>query len=453
MAIIDIASILAPIPGDDPAGEDLRYTATHEELKEARRADDLLDRGDWKRDDIKTADWNKIIAIATEALRSKTKDLQIAAFLVEALTHTEGFAGVAIGLDIITGLLQKFWEHFYPRIEEGDLEYRIGPLEFLNEKLWLPIKQIPVTDRTPSGYSWMQWQESRQVGAEKDTRNQNGDVDENKQRAREALIAEGKLTAEEFDKAVSLSSKAFYQTLAENVTACIEAFKRLDETVDKKFGREAPRLTELKTSLEDCELLVSKILKEKRTLEPDPVTEALQAPPATAPETTSSEEIFDAETPHEISSPAARGGPRVSDGAYRVNRLLGSTGMEEAVWQDALSKFKTAGIKEALEQLLGASCCAQSVREKTNFRLLMAKLCLKAGRHDLARPMAESLNALVDELHLAQWESPIWIAEVLAALYQCLTAEGASDEDLQRARELMTRLCTLDVTKALEHTR
>ena len=66
----------------------------------------------------------------------------------------------------------------------------------------------------------MKWQESRQVGSEKDTRNQNGEVDEGKRRAREDLIADGKLTAEEFDNAVSLSSKAFYQTLAENVTAC-----------------------------------------------------------------------------------------------------------------------------------------------------------------------------------------------------------------------------------------
>jgi type VI secretion system protein ImpA len=446
---IDIQSFLAPIPGDNPAGEDLRYTATYEDLKEARRADDPLDRGDWQRE-VKTADWNKIITIATDALTNKTKDIQIAAFLVEALSNTEGFAGVAAGLNIITGFLQEYWEHFYPQIEEGDLEYRIGPLEFLNEKLWLPVKQIPLTDRNTAGYSWMKWQESRQVGAEKDTRNQSGDVDDRKREAREVLIAEGKITTEEFDSAVLLSSKAFYQTLAGNVTACVEAFKRLDETVDEKFGREAPRLTELKTSLEDCDLLVSKILKEKRILEPDPVSEA----PPEAPEAPTAEEISAAMvTPSELSSPAVEGGFRVSESAYRVNRLLGSAGMEEAVWQEALSKFKTAGIKGALEQLLGAACSAQSQREKANFNLLMAKLCLKAGRHDLARPMAESLNAQVEELHLAKWESPIWIADVIGTLYQCLTAEGASDEDLTRGKELLTRLCTLDVTKALEYKR
>jgi predicted component of type VI protein secretion system len=50
---IDIGTILSPIPGENPAGEDLRYTPNYDELKEARRADDLLDRGDWARE-IKT---------------------------------------------------------------------------------------------------------------------------------------------------------------------------------------------------------------------------------------------------------------------------------------------------------------------------------------------------------------------------------------------------------------
>jgi hypothetical protein len=136
-------------------------------------------------------------------------------------------------------------------------------------------------------------------------------------------------------------------------------------------------------------------------------------------------------------------------GQYLVNRLLGSAGVEEAVWQDALAKLKSGGIKPALEYLLGASCSAQSVREKTNFRLLMARLCLKAERPDLARPIAEGLHALIGELQLDRWESPIWIAEVLETLYMCLSVEGASDDDRYRARELLTRLCTLDVTKAI----
>lgn len=110
----------------------------------------------------------------------------------------------------------------------------------------------------------MKWQESRQVGYEQDTRNQYGDVDSDKQQAREELIVEGKLTAEDFDAAVANSSKAFYESLSEDVTACLAEFTRFDNTVDEKFGREAPRLAELKTALEDCQQVVSRLLKEKR---------------------------------------------------------------------------------------------------------------------------------------------------------------------------------------------
>jgi type VI secretion system protein ImpA len=453
---IDIEAILAPLTGDNPAGEYLRYNPVYDEIQEARRADDLLDRGDWQHE-IKTSDWDRVLALSVQALTEKTKDLQIAAWLLEALTYTEGFAGVNAGLTIITSFMQDFWEHLYPEIEDDDLEYRIGPLEFINDKLWLPIKQIPVTDSAATpGYSWMKWQESRQVGSEKDTLNQYGDVDDDKKRQRQEMIAEGKLTAEEFDAAVASSSKAFYVALAEDVTACLARFTALDRIVDEKFGREAPRLAELKSSLEDCEQLVARILKEKREKEPDAVSEAEEI----APETTGEAEAIPARdvAPRQAgqapSAPSAAGPAAAAvlpPGEYRVNRLLGSTGIEEAVWQDALAKLKSGGIKQALEHLLGASCSAQSIREKTNFRLLMARLCLKAERPDLARPIVEELHTLIGELQLERWESPIWLAEVLETLYMCLTAEGASDDDRYRARELLTRLCTLDVTKAMEY--
>ena len=54
---LDIEAILLPIPGDNPAGESLRYDPVYDEIQEARRADDLLDRGDWQHE-IKTSDWD-----------------------------------------------------------------------------------------------------------------------------------------------------------------------------------------------------------------------------------------------------------------------------------------------------------------------------------------------------------------------------------------------------------
>ena len=433
---IDIEAILAPIPGDNPAGEDLRYGPAYDQIKEARRADDLLDRGDWQRE-IKTSDWDAVIATAVDALINKSKDLQIAAWLTEALVDTEGFSGLAIGLKMLTGFLRDYWEHVYPEIEEDDLDFRVGPIEFMNEKVWLAVKQVPLTDKdaTP-GYSWLQWQESRQVGHEADIRNQYGDVDENKKKARNASIAEGKITAEDFDAAVARSSKAYYESLAEDLTVCLEAFKRFDDTVDEKFGSEAPRLAELREALEDYERVIMKIFKEKKDLdaieEPEPATEE-----AAAADVNEVEEEEDASSEDVLPFPA--------------NRILDSGSLEKAMWKDALAKLKASGIKKALGQLFSASCSAPSVREKNRYQLLMAKLCLKAERPDLARPIAEKLNILIEELQLERWESPVWIADVLDTLYKCLTTGEPTDEDIGRARALLQRLCTTDVTKAMSY--
>ncbi|MBT9437826.1 MAG: type VI secretion system protein TssA [Desulfobacterales bacterium] len=433
---IDIEAILAPIPGDNPAGEDLRYSPAYDQIKEARRADDLLDRGDWQRE-IKTSDWDAVITTAVDALINKSKDLQMAAWLTEALVDTEGFSGLAIGLKILSGFLRDYWEHVYPVIEDGDLDFRIGPIELMNEKLWLAVKQVPLTDKdaTP-GYSWLQWQESRQVGYEADIRNQYGDVDENKKKARNASIAEGKITAEDFDAAVARSSKAYYESLAKDLTVCLEEFKRFDDTVDEKFGSEAPRLAELREALEDCERVIMKIFKEKKDLdaieEPEPATEE-----ATAAEVNEVEEEEDASSEDVLPFPA--------------DRILDSGSLEKAMWKDALAKLKASGIKKALGQLFSASCSAPSVREKNRYQLLMAKLCLKAERPDLARPIAEKLNILIEELQLERWESPVWIADVLDTLYKCLTTGEPTDEDIGRARALLQRLCTTDVTKAMSY--
>lgn len=434
--VIDIDAILAPIPGDNPAGDDLRYSSVYDEIKEARKAEDALDRGDWQ-SAVKRADWDRVIKVTIEALTGKTKDLQIAAWLVEALIKTEGFDGLYTGLAIVNGLLRDFWERVYPEIEEGDLDFRAAPVAFINDKLWLCIKEIPLTNAAATpGYSWLKWQESREVGYESDTLNPYGDVDEDKKKRREGLIAEGKLTAEEFDSSIALSSKAYYQSLAERLGACREEFKRLDEIVDEKFGREAPRLAEFGKSLEDCEYVVMRILKEKKEREPD-----------LEPEQPTVSEGFPPLEPE----PPPEKAPPMAIPPFPAAGLPGAVALEENLWNEALQVMQAKGIKEALGRLLEASSRAPSVREKNRCRLLMAKLCLRADRPDLARPIVEELYALIEELHLERWESPRWIAEALAALYQCLTKGEPSDDDISKAGILFQRLCTTDVTQAIAY--
>jgi type VI secretion system protein ImpA len=427
---IDLVSILTPVGGDNPAGEDLRYVL-FDKITEARRADDAYDRGDWQRD-IKSADWETVISLCSDALVNRTKDLQIAAWLTEGLAITEGFEGLLTGLKIIRGFLENFWESVYPEIEDDDLDFRVGRLEFLNTALGMRIKQIPLTDSNArAGYSWLQWEESRRVGYEGDAA---------KAETRAELIAEGKVTADDFDAAVSQSKKAFYESLAADVTKCNEEFETLEQLADEKFGKETPRLAELRKSLEDCIQLVSKILKEKRALEPD-------EPESTGEEdTTAAENSVSPETePAPVDVESA--GPIDID-SMPTGTITDSAAHETALWQKSNELLKASGIKAALQQLLVASSTAPSVRQRNRYRLLMARLCLKADRPDLAKPILEELYALIEEINLERWEAPNWIADVLEALYKCLTAGDAND-DPSRADELFRKMCTLDVTKAM----
>src|SRR5579863_5263072 len=225
--------LLTPIAGDNPSGVYLRHDAKlrlYDSIKEARRQDDELAQGDWQHE-RKLADYPLVVKVAQEALATKTKDLQLAAWLTEALLHTEGFAGLRQGLTLCTGLLSGFWETLYPPIEDDDLELRAGPLEFLGTSLDFPLKSIALTK---TGYDWFKYKESRSVGYDEQAKS-------SKERdAREAKIAEGKLAPEVFDKAFAETPKAFYASSEKELDGSLQALKALGEVSDEKFGSSGP---------------------------------------------------------------------------------------------------------------------------------------------------------------------------------------------------------------------
>lgn len=440
---IDADALLAPVPGDSPVGDDQRYGQAYDAIKEARK--DVINYDPEGKPNVeKKADWNKVVSLSIDALTEKTKDLQIAVWLTEALLITENFEGFNVGLKIINGLLRKYWENLYPPVEEGDLEFRASPLEFMNEKLSVIIKGIPVTDpKATDGISYQQWQESRTVGYEKDILNKHGDVDENKKRIRDEMIDEGKMTAEQVDGVLSKSPVSFYELIAKHLMTSKEEFNRLNQLVDEKFGSHAPRLSDLSNVIGDFERVILKLLEEKGGHEPEKESSAKKTAPELSVANATGE---DAES---MSMPDPMAQIDVPPVKTTVFSEPGSN--EYSLWQAALLTMKEAGIKNGLNQLLVASHSAPSARDRNRYRLLMAKLCLIAGRPDLARPIIEELYALMEELHLDRWESPIWISEVIDAFYQCLTRGEHSDEDLSKAKMLFQKLCTLDVTKAIPY--
>jgi type VI secretion system protein ImpA len=255
-AVLDLEALLVPIPGNNPAGESVRYAGVYDAIQEARRADDDLNKGEWQTE-TKVADWRAVINLATEALGTKCKDLQIGTWLVEALSKRHGFAGLREGLNLLRELHEQFWDGLYPQIEDGDLEFRAGPLNWMNEKLPASIREIALTGGNPP-YAWNQWDESRQVD----------NLGRQNPEAMQAAIAEGKITGEQFDKIVQATDRAFFESLFEDLSQCKEQLSRLEKTVDEKFGPDAPSLIKVRNAIDDCHQVVGSILKKKREEDP-----------------------------------------------------------------------------------------------------------------------------------------------------------------------------------------
>ncbi|HLG17551.1 MAG TPA: type VI secretion system protein TssA [Blastocatellia bacterium] len=268
-AIVDVDALLAPIAGQSPAGESLQYSGLHDEIREARRADDDLAQGDWKRE-LKAADWHQVKSLATDALANRTKDLQVCAWLAEALVKLHGLAGLRDGLHLMRGLHERFWDNLYPEIDEGDLEARANSLAWMDRQLAIAIKDVVIT-KSAAGVdrTFLDWQASKDFDIAENAELSGADL-ERAEALRARAQEEGKVTGEEWRKAKNATRRAFYEETWAAVSQCWDEFRALERVVDEKFDRQAPSLSDLKKSLDEFRTLIDKVVKEKRLLEPDP---------------------------------------------------------------------------------------------------------------------------------------------------------------------------------------
>jgi type VI secretion system protein ImpA len=254
--------LLNPIPGNNPAGADLRYDPLYDKIKEARREEDDIPQGAWERP-RKLADWPLVIKLITEALTTKTKDLQLAAWFTEALLRRESFAGLASGVSLLRELLEKFWDGLYPIIEEGDLELRAAPLEWIGTRQDFAVKLQPVNK---SGHSYWQYKESLTIPGEKET-----EKDKEKAANRKKAIEDGKIPPELFEKSFEATPKTWYRQLIADLNASVAAIDLLDATCKGKFADAAPTYRPLRESLEEVLRLAGQLLVRKLEVDPDPI--------------------------------------------------------------------------------------------------------------------------------------------------------------------------------------
>ncbi|MTD33556.1 type VI secretion system protein TssA [Paludibacterium denitrificans] len=282
-----IEALLSPVAGDNPAGEDLAYSALFDQIREARRSDDLgLAQGEWEQA-LKVAEWPRVVRLCEASFTEQSKDLQLLVWLAEAWVRQHGVARLSDGLTLLNGWIERYWENGYPELDEQDPDERTGKLEWLNHQLAAAIRTAPLLKPEFGGYSWQDWQESREVD----------NLGLKDPAARDAALAEGKLAGETFEKAAAQSGANWFSGLHDQLVQALSQYEILEQQVDSKLGNHAPSLVEIRNAIYASRDLVLRYRKQH--------TSSVSTPPVTAAKGPSSMPKADSSTIVHSSTPTA----------------------------------------------------------------------------------------------------------------------------------------------------
>ncbi|MDR1982983.1 MAG: type VI secretion system protein TssA [Holosporaceae bacterium] len=247
--MINIDEFLAPISENNKCGEDLKYDFVYDQIKEFRREDDSrLSQGIWQTEP-KKADWQEVCRICSNMLKTKTKDLQIAMWLLESLTVVEKFRGLNQGILLVLALCENFWDEIYPAIDKENSNFtaRLSPFYFFAEKIQEKIVLIPIVESMDSiseNYTLSDWMTARHNLRIK---NSSG------------------LSLKQLKKSVLATSTGFFETLAADVELSIENLKKLDSFIVEKCKDESPSFREIFSCLEDIKRITLKNIVDNRS--------------------------------------------------------------------------------------------------------------------------------------------------------------------------------------------
>lgn len=125
-----------PIPGDNPAGIDIRYEPEFEEIQaEIDKLSSPTASGQ--------VDWQKVVNLGGTILAEKSKDLKVAGYLAVGLIHTAKIEGLAQGLVMLRAMLEQYWDTLYPKKKR--MRGRLGALTWWLEKAEAEIEKLTST--------------------------------------------------------------------------------------------------------------------------------------------------------------------------------------------------------------------------------------------------------------------------------------------------------------------
>jgi type VI secretion system protein ImpA len=243
--LLDFASLIEPIPGDDPAGEGIPF-AVREQLEEARKEvnpDSFRPDDPMRPEEPVKANWPRIIEVATDALQVHAKNLLVAARLTEAMTKRHGFAGLRDGLLLMRLLVAICWDRLEPALdEEDDMEVRAAPFNWLDDPdrgAYFPntIRATPLVEGNGSSLGLLQWSQ--------------------------AQSGKGPIGPDTIEKTVMGATRQSCQTMADDVRQASLELRELYNALRARMGGEAPGLGAMRSAVEEARQLADQILQRK----------------------------------------------------------------------------------------------------------------------------------------------------------------------------------------------
>lgn len=227
MTNIDI--LIAPIDGSHHGvGEDLIFDLRMDAIVAARQEDDpLLAQGNWVTE-LKIADWDFVKNQCADLLSHTSKDMKLALWYVDALSHTDHLAGIGHGLSLLQALNEEYWLTMYPPLdgEEDSMDIRAGLLSWFVKALTDDIKQLSLADTKTQKYNYNYYLTARDHDKQ---RQQNPDGETPNQ-----------LVLSDYNHAIKNSSEFWQQALITNLNTITEQWQTLTDQLNSLMGMDAP---------------------------------------------------------------------------------------------------------------------------------------------------------------------------------------------------------------------
>ena len=286
---MDIEKFLLPISEDFPAGSSVAYTPLYEHIREGRKGEEVLEEtpdGVWM-EVAPRRDWRKIYESCETLLCGQSKDLQVAAWLCEALFFLKGLGGFEEGLTLFYGLSERFWSEAFPELGEEN-SGRLAPYEWLEYHMPKAMLSLEIVSSAASKltkpYTWADWVDALHW---ENARHQGGEIVSSAMASHKPLVSD-------ILKAVQETPVEFYQTLSTQGSHAIDVLCQLESLLSQRFQEHIPQFLHLKKEMGlfaehlhtwQSHAFVSTLSQTTRTPSPSPApspfntqTEALSPP-------------------------------------------------------------------------------------------------------------------------------------------------------------------------------